>query len=103
MTTSNVSADSLRQEILAKSRQYFELQFAAKEFVPGQTYVRVTTKVMDANDLSHLIDASLDMWLTTGRFGREFESKFPTLFGRDTSALLVNSGSSANLVAVSAL
>src|SRR5439155_24524730 len=50
-----------------------------------------------------LIDASLDMWLTAGRFSREFEAELPKRFGRTTGALLVNSGSSANLVATSAL
>jgi CDP-6-deoxy-D-xylo-4-hexulose-3-dehydrase len=93
----------LRSQILASSREFFAKNNAPKPFVPGQTYIPVTTKVMDADDTGHLVDASLDMWLTTGRFGKEFETKLPTFFGRTTSSLLVNSGSSANLVAISSL
>ena len=59
-------------------------------------------KVLDKYDLFNLIDASLDMWLTTGRFTEEFENKFPKFLGRKYCAL-VNSGSSANLIAISAL
>lgn len=72
-------------------------------FVPGQTYIPVTAKKVDSQDLAALIDASLDMWLTAGRYSREFESEFPQFFDRKTKALLVNSGSSANLVAISSL
>jgi len=91
-----------RSQILAGSRAFFEGQ-PKKEFIPGQTYIPVTAKTMDASDLEALVDASLDMWLTTGRYGREFEATLPKLFDRKVSALLVNSGSSANLLAVSAL
>ena len=94
---------SERARILEDSRKFFALAHAAKPFVPGETYIPVTTKVMDGDDLAHLVDASLDMWLTAGRFAREFESMLPAKFGRTTGALLVNSGSSANLVAVSSL
>ncbi len=92
-----------RAKILSASREYFLLTHPERTFVPGKTYIPVTTKVMDADDLESLVDASLDLWLTAGRFSREFEAEFPKLIGRKTSALLVNSGSSANLVAVSSL
>ncbi len=91
-----------RSQVLAAARAYFEAQ-PKKEFVPGQTYVPVTAKLMDGADLEALVDSSLDMWLTAGRFGREFEATLPAHFGRKTGALLVNSGSSANLVAISSL
>ncbi len=91
-----------RSQILASARAYFEAQ-PKKTFVAGQTYIPVTAKTMDASDLEALVDSSLDMWLTTGRYGREFEASLPAYFGRKTGALLVNSGSSANLVAVTAL
>lgn len=91
-----------RSHILSSAREYFEAQ-PKKEFVAGQTYIPVTAKTMDASDLEALIDSSLDMWLTTGRYGREFEATLPKLFDRKVGALLVNSGSSANLVAISAL
>jgi CDP-6-deoxy-D-xylo-4-hexulose-3-dehydrase len=58
--------------------------------------------VFDAEELRHLVDASLDFWLTTGRFAEKFEREFAAFFGRRYS-ILVNSGSSANLLAVSAL
>ena len=58
---------------------------------------------MCEQDLAYLIDASLDMWLTAGRYGREFEKEISSYFGKKLKGLLVNSGSSANLVATSAL
>jgi CDP-6-deoxy-D-xylo-4-hexulose-3-dehydrase len=95
-------AANLRAEILALTAKYFDRQFAARPFFPGTTPVPVAGKVLDAADICHLVDASLDGWLTTGRFAAEFEKKFARLFGL-RSASLVNSGSSANLVAFSAL
>ena len=97
------STTEARQRILTASRQFFELARAPQPFVAGTTYIPVTTKVLDAEDLVHLIDASLDLWLTAGRYARELEAELPTRMGRKTNALLVNSGSSANLVAVSTL
>jgi CDP-4-dehydro-6-deoxyglucose reductase, E1 len=91
-----------RSHILTSAREYFNAQ-PVKEFVAGETYIPVTSKTMDASDLEALIDSSLDMWLTTGRYGREFEATLPKHFDRKVGALLVNSGSSANLVAISAL
>jgi CDP-4-dehydro-6-deoxyglucose reductase, E1 len=96
-------SESMRSEIIEASRSFFQATHGPKPFVAGESYIPVSTKVMDADDLAHLIDASLDMWLTAGRFSREFEEKLPLLLGRKTGALLVNSGSSANLVAISSL
>ncbi len=73
-----------------------------KRPVPGEDYIPVTGKVVDEDDLLYGIDAVMDGWLTTGRFGPEFETEFAKYFGSPFS-LLVNSGSSANLVAFSAL
>jgi len=70
--------------------------------VPGQNYIPVTGKVLDEEDILLGVDATLDGWLTTGRFANEFEYEFAKYFGA-TKALLVNSGSSANLVAFYAL
>lgn len=81
--------DSLRAIAQSKTTKTFE---------PGKDYLPVTGKVLDADDLLHGVDAVLDGWLTTGRFGPEFERKFAQYFGSRFS-LLVNSGSSANLVA----
>jgi CDP-4-dehydro-6-deoxyglucose reductase, E1 len=71
---------------------------AKREIIPGQDYIAVTGKVMDQDDLLLGVDSMLDGWLTAGRFATEFEYEFAKYFGA-TKALLVNSGSSANLVA----
>lgn len=69
-----------------------------KEYVPGSSYIPVTGKILDVSDLLHSIDASLDGWLTAGRYSNQFEKELARYFGSRFS-LLVNSGSSANLVA----
>lgn len=73
-----------------------------KTIVPGQDYIPVTGKVIDVDDLLYGVDATMDGWLTTGRFGPKFEQKLARYFG-SKSSLVVNSGSSANLVAFYAL
>jgi CDP-6-deoxy-D-xylo-4-hexulose-3-dehydrase len=73
-----------------------------RSMVPGQDYIPVTGKVMDEDDILYGVDATLDGWLTTGRYAQQFERKFAQYFGSRFS-LLVNSGSSANLVAFYAL
>jgi CDP-6-deoxy-D-xylo-4-hexulose-3-dehydrase len=72
------------------------------DFKPGETAVPVSGKVLDPSDISALVDASLDGWLTAGRFHEDFERALARYVGA-RSALFVNSGSSANLVALSAL
>lgn len=95
-------AEVLRDEIRELVTQYFTEAFPNREFVPGNSAVPVSGKVFDAEDIQHAVDASLDFWLTTGRFAEQFERQFARAMGvRD--ARLVNSGSSANLVALSAL
>jgi CDP-6-deoxy-D-xylo-4-hexulose-3-dehydrase len=69
-----------------------------KTIQPGVDYIPVTGKVLDAEDLLYGVDATLDGWLTTGRFGPKFEQKLAKWFGCKSS-IVVNSGSSANLVA----
>ncbi|GAA4449598.1 lipopolysaccharide biosynthesis protein RfbH [Rurimicrobium arvi] len=69
-----------------------------QNIIPGESYIPVTGKVLDADDLLQSVDASLDGWLTTGHHGERFEKEFARYFGSKTS-LLVNSGSSANLLA----
>lgn len=97
------SDESARMEVIASAKNYFTTHSKKPSFVAGETYIPVTAKVVDEHDLGFLIDASLDMWLTAGRYSREFEAKFGEYFGRKTKSLLVNSGSSANLLAISAL
>jgi CDP-4-dehydro-6-deoxyglucose reductase, E1 len=95
-------ADALRARIADLVRQYHPLAFPARPFVPGETYLQYAGRVFDVDELLHLVDASLEFWLTTGRFADQFERDFARFFGL-RHALLVNSGSSANLLAVSAL
>lgn len=94
---------SLRKEILELGGEFFEAQFSNKKsFTPGETYIPCTGKVMDAQDLEFLLDASLDMWLTTGRYAKQFEQGLAKRFGLRNCRLTV-SGSSANLLAFTAL
>lgn len=92
----------LRNEILSLVDRFHGEQWPAREFVPGESRVPVSGKVFDGADLRNVVDAGLDFWLTAGRFADDFESRFAKTVGTRYS-LLVNSGSSANLVAVSAL
>jgi CDP-4-dehydro-6-deoxyglucose reductase, E1 len=94
--------ESLRNQIQKLVRQYHAAAFPRQDFVPGKTAIPYAGRVFDEDELLHLVDASLDFWLTTGRFAAQFESDFARLFGL-RSAMLVNSGSSANLLALSAL
>jgi CDP-6-deoxy-D-xylo-4-hexulose-3-dehydrase len=104
MTTrmSDSLADSLRGEILGLVRRYHDAAFPERRFVPGESPVPCAGRVFDADDVGMLIDSSLDFWLTAGRFAERFEREFARKFGT-RHALLVNSGSSANLVALSCL
>jgi len=92
----------MRSEIIQKSREYFSQQLAKKKIVPGVDYIPPSGKVMDEDDMEFLIDASLDMWLTAGRYHQQFEKEFAS-YMEQKFCLLVNSGSSANLVAFAAL
>src|SRR5690242_791906 len=95
-------ADELRAQILELAREYHAEAFGPREFVPGESTVPVAGRVFDSEEVVRLVDSSLDMWLTTGRYAEQFEKRFAKVFGR-RHAILVNSGSSANLVAFSAL
>lgn len=92
----------LREQIAALVDQYADLAFAHKAFQPGVSTVPPSGKVIGAAELKNMVDASLDGWLTTGRFNDEFERRLASYLGVK-HVLTVNSGSSANLVAFSAL
>lgn len=102
MSNINFNENSARIEILEKVKEFYKEKSLDKKFIAGETYIPASGKVLDEEDLSSLIDASLDMWLTSGRYGDEFEKEFPKFIGSKYCSL-VNSGSSANLVAVTAL
>jgi CDP-6-deoxy-D-xylo-4-hexulose-3-dehydrase len=100
MTDSDPAA--LRLKILELVREYYVAAFPTREFVPGQSLVSYAGRVFDEREIVKLVDSSLDFWLTTGRFAEEFEKSFAKFFGR-RHAHLVNSGSSANLLALTTL
>jgi CDP-4-dehydro-6-deoxyglucose reductase, E1 len=93
---------ALRAEIAKLVAQYAELAHAPKPFVPGESTVPVSGKVIGTRELQLMVDASLDGWLTTGRFNELFEKRLAQYLGVEY-LITVNSGSSANLVAFSAL
>ena len=95
-------AEQLRQQILDLVQDYHQAAFAERPFVPGESAVPVSGRVFGAHEISLLVDSSLDFWLTTGRYSEEFEKKFAQYMGL-RHALLCNSGSSANLLALSCL
>jgi CDP-4-dehydro-6-deoxyglucose reductase, E1 len=95
-------AEQLRKQILALTAEYHAEAFPQREFVPGTSTVPVSGKVIGPEDICSVVDSALDGWFTTGRFAKEFERKLAQFVGV-RSASLVNSGSSANLVALSAL
>jgi CDP-6-deoxy-D-xylo-4-hexulose-3-dehydrase len=96
------TADNLRARILDLIGEYHAVAFPPRDFRPGEAPVPVSGRVFDADELRHLVDASLDFWLTTGRFAAQFERQFADVFGL-RHAILVNSGSSANLLALTCL
>ena len=100
-----VKVKVLRDEILAKVREYWRLAHAERneaEFVPGKSRVNYAGRVFDAEEMVNLADAALEFWLTSGRYAKRFEEELAAYLGV-RSALLVNSGSSANLLAFAAL
>jgi CDP-6-deoxy-D-xylo-4-hexulose-3-dehydrase len=95
-------AEQLRQQILELAAQFHAEAFPTAKFFPGQSPVPVSGKVIDGKDLSTVVSSALDCWFTAGRFAEDFERKLARFFGV-RCASLVNSGSSANLLAISAL
>ena len=94
--------DQLRAEIAALVQQFSDIVHAPRPFVPGESAVPVSGKVIGAGELKMMVDASLDGWLTTGRFNAMFEERLARFLGVK-HLITVNSGSSANLVAFSTL
>jgi len=92
----------LRQEIISKTIEYHQARFGQTRFVPGKTRVNYAGRVFDEKELSNAVEASLDFWLTEGRYSEEFSEKIAEFLDVE-HVLLTNSGSSANLLAFSAL
>lgn len=102
MISKDEELKKLEIEILKLSNQYFDAKFKETPFIPGISNVPVSGKVTNSLDLENLIKASLEMWLTTGNFSDIFEKNLAR-FVNVRHSLFVNSGSSANLLALSSL
>lgn len=98
----NAKTQALREQISALVEQYAAVALAPESFLPGVSVVPPSGKLLDAAELKNMVEASLDGWLTTGRFNAAFEKKLAAFIGVK-HLITVNSGSSANLVAFSTL
>jgi len=96
-----MNEEQIRKEIFDKIKQLHSLKRQEK-FIPGVSYIPYAGRIYDEKELISLVDASLDFWLTTGRYTEQFEKDLADFLGVKY-CLLTNSGSSANLLAVSAL
>ena len=94
--------ERLRAEILELVEKYYRERFADRTFKAGRDMVHYAGRVFDADELVKLVDSSLDFFLTANRYSDQFEAEFAEFFGL-SSAFIVNSGSSANLIAVTSL
>jgi len=96
------TTEDLRLEISKLVTEYADLKYKDKSIKPGRTVIPASGKVIGSTELQYMVDASLDGWLTSGRFNRKFEIELAKFIGIKY-LITVNSGSSANLVAFSAL
>ena len=97
--------EQLKAEILEKVAQYYRLSHAPTQsttFVPGKTRVNYAGRVFNEEEMVSLVDSSLDFWLTAGRYAEAFSGKLEDYYNV-SDVILTNSGSSSNLLAVSAL
>ena len=94
--------DQIRAEISKLVQEYADLAFAEKEFQAGMTAIPAAGKVIDGAEIKNMVEASLDGWLTTGRFNDSFEKRLAKFLGVKY-LITVNSGSSANLIAFNTL
>lgn len=94
--------EELREEIFERVAAYYELCHKNQSFVPGKTKIHYSGRVYDAQEMINLVDSALDFWLTSGPYGNRLEKKLKEYF-KAQDFLLVNSGSSANLLMISTL
>jgi len=92
----------LKKEIFNLVAEYYIEKHKPKPFIPGETYIQYAGRVYDEKEMISLVDSALDFWLTSGRFAKHFEEEFAKFLGVKY-CILTNSGSSANLLAISAL
>ena len=94
--------DRIKKDIFDKVSELYKFKKSKETFNPGKTYINYAGRVYDEKEILSLVDASLDFWLTAGRFAKQFEEDFAKFLGIKY-CMLVNSGSSANLLALSSL
>ena len=94
--------EELKKEIFSKVKDYYSLGHQQEQFIPGKSKINYAGRVYDEKELINLVDSALEFWLTAGRFANQFEEEFAKFLGVK-HCLLTNSGSSANLLAISAL
>lgn len=94
--------DQIRKDIITKTEEYYKSKFSGNKFVSGKSRVNYAGRIFDHRELINAVEASLDFWLTEGRFSEKFSEKIADFLGVE-HVLLTNSGSSANLLAFSAL
>lgn len=92
----------VRKKILKQVKEFYLASKQNKKFIAGETYINYAGRIYDEKELINLVDSSLDFWLTAGKFSLQFEKDFAKFLGVKF-CLLTNSGSSANLLAISAL
>jgi len=97
-----MDAENIKQEIFKNVKKYYELQHPEKEFIAGKSKINYAGRVFDEKEIISLVDSALEFWLTTGRFAERFEKEFAKFLGLRFCSL-TNSGSSANLLALSSL
>jgi len=97
-----MDAENIKQEIFKNVKKYYELQYSKKEFIPGKSKINYAGRVFDEKEIISLVDSALEFWLTAGRFAEKFEKEFTEFLGLKFCSL-TNSGSSANLLALSSL
>ena len=103
MIETSKKQEKLRQQILDLAGEYAQDVFEQKqEFIPGETHIPVSGKLIGKNEIQYAVDACLDGWFTTGHFAEHFEKEFANYMDQ-RFCILTNSGSSANLLVISAL
>jgi CDP-6-deoxy-D-xylo-4-hexulose-3-dehydrase len=98
----NEKEKKLREKILEGVKEIYNLRKKEENFIPGKDKINYAGRVFDEEEIQTLVDTSLDFWLTLGEKGKEFEKKFGEYFGLE-KVIVCNSGSSANLLAISSL
>jgi len=94
--------EKIKKEIFDKVKELYKLKKSKEKFIPGETYINYAGRVFDEKEITGLVDSSLDFWLTAGRYAKQFEEDLAKFLGVKY-CILVNSGSSANLLSLSAL